>query len=163
MKTSDREPPRSMHRLVGMVLLDLARTFKPLVVFEACFKGAVVGLGMLGTAWVIAPLVESTGHAAVTNTDISRFLLSPAGSLAAILLAFSFLVVSMAEHVGIIAIAATRLGGGDVGLSQTLRVLRGRVASRTVVQPQPTEHAGPFVYAVSGAGGAWVLDSAGSP
>ncbi len=99
--------------------------------FEAAFKGAVIMLGALGTAWVISPLIASTGRAAVTNTDIARFLFSPAGSLAAILLAFSMMLGTMIEHVGVMAIAALHLRGRTVTLAETLSALRS-VALRLV-------------------------------
>jgi glycerophosphoryl diester phosphodiesterase len=122
MKGTESRAP--LHRLAGMVLIDLCRLLKPLIVFETAFKGAAVVVGTLGTAWVVSPLVESTGRAAVTNTDISHFLLSPAGSLAVILLALSFLLASMIEHVGVISIAATHLGGREVTLAETLATLQ---------------------------------------
>jgi glycerophosphoryl diester phosphodiesterase len=125
MKTTTRDDVRApLHRLAGMVLIDLRRVLKPLIVFEAAFKGAAVVLGALGTAWVISPLIETTGRAAVTNTDITRFLLSPAGALAIILLALSFLVGSMIEHIGVISIAAMRPDGREVTMADTLATLR---------------------------------------
>jgi glycerophosphoryl diester phosphodiesterase len=122
--TTDEVPPASPGRLAGTILLDLWRLHKPLIVFEAVFKGAVIVLGALGTAWVISPLIASSGHSAVTNTDIARFLLSPAGLLAAGLLAFSTMLGTMIEHVGVMAIVAPHLRGRNATLSETLAALR---------------------------------------
>ena len=132
METSTRiqaHPP--LYRLAGMVLTDLWRVLKPLIVFETVFKGLALTLGTLGTAWVISPLVESTGHAAVTNTDITSFLLSPAGLLTVVLLALAFLLGSMVEHVGVITIAAAYHGGRNVTAADTLAAFRS-VALRVV-------------------------------
>ncbi|HKI19191.1 MAG TPA: glycerophosphodiester phosphodiesterase family protein [Isosphaeraceae bacterium] len=121
--TTDEVRPPSPGRLAGTILLDLWHVHKPLIIFEAAFKGAVIMVGALGTAWVISPLIASTGRAAVTNTDIARFLLSPAGSLAAILLAFSMMLGTMIEHVGVMAIVALHLRGRNVTLAETLSAL----------------------------------------
>ncbi len=130
--TDDVRPP-SPGGLAGTILRDLWRVYKPLIVFEAAFKGAVITLGALGTAWVISPLIASTGRAAVTNTDIARFLLSPAGSLAAILLAFSMMLGTMIEHVGVMAIAALHLRGRTVTLAETvIRIEVGRAPARLI-------------------------------
>ncbi len=82
------------------------------------------GLGALGTAWVISPLIESSGRAAVTNTDIASFLLSTAGLLTVIMLALSFVLGSMIEHIGVISIASARLEGREVTMADTLATLR---------------------------------------
>jgi glycerophosphoryl diester phosphodiesterase len=122
-------PP--LYRLAGMVFTDLWRVLKPLIVFETAFKGLALALGTLGTAWVISPLVESTGHAAVTNTDITSFMLSPAGILTVVLLALAFLLGSVVELVGVITIAAAYHGGRNVTAADTLAALRS-VALRVV-------------------------------
>ena len=90
---------------------DFRGAFRPLVVFEAVFKAAAVLLGAAGTGWVVGPLIASTGHAAVTNTEIARFLLSPAGIAYLVLIALSLMVATLIEHVGVIAIAAAHLRG----------------------------------------------------
>jgi len=122
-------PP--LHRLAGTVSRDFWRVLEPLIVFEIAFKGAAVLLGALGTAAVISPLIESTGRAAVTNTDILHFLLAPAGLLAIVVSALSVLLGTMIEHIGVIAIAAAQLGGRRVTLAEALTTLRA-VAVRTL-------------------------------
>src|SRR5262249_23953307 len=94
----------------------------PLIIFELAFKGAEVLLGALGTGWIMGPLVASTGHAAVTNTEIARFLVSPAGGAYPILIALSLMLAPLLEHVGLIAIAAAPRRG--------CRVAAGASASR---------------------------------
>jgi glycerophosphoryl diester phosphodiesterase len=117
-------PGQPIPQLAVTVVRDLWRALRPLVVFEAAFKAVAIALGALGAAWVISPLIESTGRAAVTNTDIARFLLSPAGVTAIILLAFFAVLGTMIEHVGVIAIAAIHLRGRDVTLPETLSALK---------------------------------------
>ena len=98
-------PHIRLRALAGRVATDLWSVRWPLVVFEAVFKGVAIVLGAAGTAWVISPLVESSGRSAVANADIARFLITPAGLLAIFLLAFCFILGTMVEHVGVIAIA----------------------------------------------------------
>jgi glycerophosphoryl diester phosphodiesterase len=71
----------------------------------------------------MAPLIASTGHSAVTNTEIARFLLSTAGILYLVLIATSLMAATLIEHVGVIAIAASHLRGRDVTVSDTLATL----------------------------------------
>jgi glycerophosphoryl diester phosphodiesterase len=99
------------------------RALKPLIAFEAAFKGTVVLLGALGAGWVIAPLIASTGRSAVTNTQIARFLFSPAGMVYLVLIALSLIIATLIEHVGVIAIVAAHLRGRDPTVSDTLRGL----------------------------------------
>ena len=101
-----------------------SRALKPLIVFEIAFKGAAMALGAMGTAWVVAPLISRTGRAAVTNADIAEFLLSPAGVCVLLILALSVLLGTMIEHIGVLAIAATNLGGREATLAETLSALR---------------------------------------
>lgn len=125
-KTTMQDPeaggadPPSVRRLARDVGRDLWRALVPLVVFEAAFKGAVFLVGVIGAGWVIAPLIASTGRSAVTNTEIARFLLSPAGLLYLVLIALSLMLATLIEHVGVIAIAAAQLRGRAVTVSGTL-------------------------------------------
>jgi glycerophosphoryl diester phosphodiesterase len=67
----------------------------------------------------------------VTNNDIARFVLSPSGILAVVLLALWSLVGSIIEHIGVIAIAAARLGDREGTAADALRALQS-VALRVV-------------------------------
>jgi glycerophosphoryl diester phosphodiesterase len=119
------ETPQSTLRwLIGRVATDFWRVRWPLVLFEVVFKSVVIVLGAAGASWVISPLIESSGHAAVANADIARFLITPAGLLAIILLAFCFVFGTMVEHVGLIAIAASHLGGREATVAETFSALR---------------------------------------
>ena len=81
METTKRDDANApLYRLAARLSSDLRLVLQPLIIFETVFKGMAVLIGILGTAWVISPLVESTGRAAVTNNDIARFMVSPPGS-----------------------------------------------------------------------------------
>src|SRR5262249_47972636 len=120
---SDEARPPALGRLAQDVVRDLWRALTPLIVFELAFKTAVVLLGALGAGWGLAPLIASTGHSAVTNTEIARVLLSTAGILYLVLIAVSLMVATLIEHVGVIAIAAAHLRGRDVSVTETLSTL----------------------------------------
>src|SRR5262249_6116190 len=97
--------------------------WRPLVAFEVAFKTAVVALGALGAGWIVGPLIASTGHAAVTNTEIARFLVAPAGIAYLVLIALALMLATLIEHVGVIAIAATPLRGRAVTVREPLAAL----------------------------------------
>jgi glycerophosphoryl diester phosphodiesterase len=120
---SAEEAPSSLRRLAGDVWRDFRTSHRPLIVFELAFKGAVVLFGAVGTGWIMGPLIASTGHAAVTNTEIARFLVSPAGIAYLALIALSLMLATLLEHVGVIAIAAARLRGRGLGVRDTLILL----------------------------------------
>jgi hypothetical protein len=61
------------------VISDFRRLFVPLAWFEILYKSGVAILGIAGGTALLAILSRSTGSAAVTNTDIVDFLLSPVG------------------------------------------------------------------------------------
>ncbi len=121
--TTGATPPPSLGRLARDVWRDFWRASRPLIAFEAVFKVAAFLVGALGTGWVIGPLIASTGHAAVTNTEIARFLLSPAGIAYLVLIALSLMVATLIEHIGVIAIAAAHLRGQVLSVRDTLGVL----------------------------------------
>ena len=137
--TTGATPPPSLGRLARDVWRDFWRAFRPLVVFEAVFKAAAFLLGAVGTGWVIGPLIASTGHAAVTNTEIARFLLSPAGIAYLVLIALSLMVATLIEHVGVIAIAAAHLRGQGLTVTGYARRPGGgvRLKLRVVRDLQP--------------------------
>lgn len=121
--TTGEPPPPSLRRLAQGVWRDFRAAFLPLVVFEVVFKGAAVGLGAAGAGWIVGPLIASTGHAAVTNTEIAHFLVSPAGVAYLLLIASSLMVATLLEHVGVIAIAAAQLEGRAASVRDTLAAL----------------------------------------
>jgi glycerophosphoryl diester phosphodiesterase len=121
--TTDATPPTSLQHLTQDVWRDFRRAFTGLIVFEVGFKTAAVLLGAIGTGWIVGPLIASTGHAAVTNTEIARFLLSPAGIAYLVLIGLSLMLATLIEHVGVIAIASAPLRGRAVTVRNTLAAL----------------------------------------
>ncbi len=93
---------------------DFRRAFGGPVGFAVGFKTAVVLLGAIGTGWIVGPLIASTGHSAVTNIEVARFLLSPAGIAYLVRIAMPLRLATLIEHVGVIAIAAAPLRGRAV-------------------------------------------------
>ena len=120
---SGEKPPPPLGLLARDVWRDFRNAFTPLIAFEVAFKGAAVVLGAAGTALILGPLVRSTGHSAVSNTEIVHFLVSPAGVAYLVLLALSLMLATLLEHVGVIAIAAARLQGRAVTIRDTLVAL----------------------------------------
>jgi glycerophosphoryl diester phosphodiesterase len=121
--TTGPAAPPSLRLLARDVWHDFWRAFKPLAFFEVVFRTAMVSLGAVGTAWIVGPLIASTGHAAVTNTEIARFLVSPAGMAYLVLIALSLMLGALIEHIGVIAIAAMNLLGQGVTVRDTLAAL----------------------------------------
>ena len=101
-----RSFPEPLISLAGGVLGDFRRLFVPLAWFELVFKGVVTLFGFAGGAGLLTILMRSTGTAAVTNTDIVEFLLTPVGVLVVALLGLSTLFCTVLEHLGVMAIAA---------------------------------------------------------
>ncbi len=116
-------PLPSLGLLAREVWRDFRRAWKPLVAFEVAFKTAAVALGVLGAGWIVGPLIGSTGHAAVTNAEIVRFLLSPAGIAYLVIFALTLMLATLIEHVGVIAIAAAPLRGQAATVRGTLAAL----------------------------------------
>ena len=111
------------------VLGDFLRVIKPLVIFELLFKLAATGLGMLVALVVLELLSRSVGSAAVTNTEIVDFLLSPIGVLVVAVLGLSALLVIVLEHLGVMAIVARFERGQEV-------TVRGIAAALTFLVPR---------------------------
>jgi glycerophosphoryl diester phosphodiesterase len=105
------------------VLRDFLRVFKPLVIFEVLFKLAAAGLGMLVGSVVLQLLMRSAGTAAVTNTEIVDFLLSPVGVLVVAVIGLSALWITVLEHMGVMAIVARFERGDAVSVSGITRAL----------------------------------------
>ena len=112
--------PASIPALVRSAWGDFRHTLKPLMVFEGILKGTIAVLGLIGTVYVVAPLIERTGHAAVTNTEIAAFLVSPAGLAAGSLILFGTLFASVLEHVGVMVVVALQSRRQPVTAEQTL-------------------------------------------
>jgi len=118
-----RSFPEPLVLLAGGVLGELRRLFVPLAWFELVFKGVVALLGFAGGAALLAILMRGTGSAAVTNTDIVEFLLTPVGIIVVAMLGLSTLLGTVLEHLGVMAIAAQFQRGQKIdalGITRTL-------------------------------------------
>ena len=118
-----RSFPEPLISLASGVLGDFRRLLVPLAWFELVFKGVVALLGFAGGAGLLAILMQSTGTAAVTNTDIVEFLLTPVGVLVVAMLGLSTLLGTVLEHLGVMAIAARFQRGQKIdalGIARTL-------------------------------------------
>jgi glycerophosphoryl diester phosphodiesterase len=122
--------------LLGLVVRrlpgDLRRALPTMIVYEVCFRTLMTSLAAPLVAWLVAMLVARSGSAAISNTAIFRFLLTPAGLAMAIVLAVSYLLGQLLLIAGLMAIAAMALRGQllkieqamSVALRSSLRLLR---------------------------------------
>ena len=106
---------------------DFLRVIKPLVIFEILFKLVATGLGMLVASVVLQVLTRYVGSAAVTNTEIVDFLLSPIGVLVVAVLGVSALLVTVLEHLGVMAIVARFERGQEVSVQGIAAALTGLI------------------------------------
>ena len=109
-----RMPPEPILALAAGVLADFRRAFVPLTWFEIVFKSLVAAFSFVGGWGLLAILLRSTGVSAVTNTDIAEFFLSPTGVLVAVLIGLSALLITILEHLGVMAIVARTQQGQKV-------------------------------------------------
>ncbi len=120
---ADRSFPEPLITLASGVLGSFRRLLVPLAWFELVFKGVVTLLGFAGGAGLLAILTHSTGTAAVTNTDIVVFLLTPVGIVVVAMLGLSTLLCTVVEHLGVMTIAAQFQRGQPLdalGITRTL-------------------------------------------
>src|SRR4051812_20797977 len=115
-----------MPSLPAAVWADFRRTAGPLAAYEVVFKLLAGSVLVPASGWLLAWLVATTGHTAVSNTDILTFLLTPAGVLAAGVVGVAALSASLLEHTGALAVIALTLGGRRVTVGRAvLAVLAG--------------------------------------
>ncbi len=107
------EPKSDSHRsgsLLGLVAAslpgDLRRALPTMILYEACFRILLSVLAAPLVAWLVAMLVARSGSAAVSNTAIVGFLLSPSGLTVTVLIAVSYLLGQLLLVAGLMAIAA---------------------------------------------------------
>ena len=79
-------------RLAARLPGDLRRCLPTMIAYEICFRTIAAMLGAPLLAWVVGMLVARSGSAAVSNTAIARFLLTPEGLAAAVVLVMAYLV-----------------------------------------------------------------------
>jgi glycerophosphoryl diester phosphodiesterase len=103
-----------------------------MILYEICFRVLLTVLAAPLVGWLVAMLVARSGSAAVSNTAIASFLLTPAGLAAALLFAVGYLLGQLLLIAGLMAIAAMALRRKPmridramaVALRSSLRLLR---------------------------------------
>src|SRR5262249_61202266 len=101
------------------------RVVPAMIAYEIIFRAFILALAAPVAAWVVGALVARSGSAAVSNTAIAHFLLTPAGMAAALLWALGYLLGQLLLSAGLMALAALALGGrrgsagGALGISLT--------------------------------------------
>src|SRR5512135_141392 len=100
---------------------EAARRGVPLMIaYEVVFRALVLALGAPVTAWMFGALVKRSGTAAVSNTAIAGFLLTPTGLAAALLWALGYLLGQLLLSAGLMALAALALADRRVTLGHAL-------------------------------------------
>jgi glycerophosphoryl diester phosphodiesterase len=91
-----------------------------MVAYEVVVRALILALGAPATAWAVGVLVRRSGTAALSNTAIARFLLTPAGLAAAMLSALAYLLGQLLLSAGLMALAALALAERRVALGHAL-------------------------------------------
>ena len=115
-------PTGIFDRLAARLPGDLRRCLPTMIVYEICFRIIATVLGAPILAWVVGVLVARSGSAAVSNTAIGRFLLTPSGLAAAFVLAMGYLVGQLVLMAGLMAIAALALSGRPLSVGHAMGV-----------------------------------------
>jgi len=103
-----------------------------MILYEICFRVLLTVLTAPLVAWLIAMLISRSGSAAVSNTAIVGFVLTPAGLAASLVIAMSYLLGQLLLIAGLMSIAATALRerpmridrAMGIALRSSLRLLR---------------------------------------
>src|SRR5271166_4398983 len=98
--------PLTVSALAGCVWRDFMRSRRALFVYEVLFK--------LATVWVVAPVVAvllaailaTAGHVAVSNLDILDFLVTPTGLIYAALVGTFATALLLFEQAGVMVLVA---------------------------------------------------------
>jgi glycerophosphoryl diester phosphodiesterase len=106
--------------LVQRVSGDLRRAWLALLLYEIAFHTLAIVLAAPLVAWTVSALVTMSGSAAVSNTAIARFLLTPAGLAATVVLASGTLLGELLFSAGLMTIGAMALAGKPVSASQAI-------------------------------------------
>ncbi len=109
-------------RLAAGLPGDLRRCLPTMIAYEICFRTIAAMLGAPLLAWVVGMLVARSGSAAVSNTAIARFLLTPEGLAAAVVLVMAYLVGQLLLTAGLMAIAALALSGRPLSVGHAMGV-----------------------------------------
>jgi glycerophosphoryl diester phosphodiesterase len=92
-----------------------------MIAYEVVFRALILTLAAPVAAWAIGALVARSGSAAVSNTAIARFLLTPAGLAMALVWVLGYLLGQLLLSAGLMALAALALAGRRVTLVHSLR------------------------------------------
>ncbi len=98
--------PRPSSALASSVSHDFRRAWRGLLVFELGFKLLEAWLLVPALGLLLSAALARSGRAAVSNTDILDFLLSPAGLVYAAVLGIVAVALLLLEQAGIMVIAA---------------------------------------------------------
>ena len=107
-------------RLAARLPGDLGRCLPTMVVYEICFRTIATVIGAPILAWVVRMLVARSGSAAVSNSAIGGFLITPSGLAAAFVLAMGYLVGQLVLMAGLVAIAALSLSGRPMSVGHAI-------------------------------------------
>jgi glycerophosphoryl diester phosphodiesterase len=112
----------TFRRLAAGLPGDLRRCLPTMIAYEICFRTIAAMLGAPLLAWVVGMLVARSGSAAVSNTAIARFLLTPEGLAAAVVLVMAYLVGQLLLTAGLMAIVALSLSGRPLSVGHAMGV-----------------------------------------
>jgi glycerophosphoryl diester phosphodiesterase len=98
----------------------VCRGVPTMIAYEVVFRALILALGAPVAAWAVGALVARSGSAAVSNTAIARFLLTPAGLAVALLWALGYLFGQLLLSAGLMALAALALAGRRMTLGHAL-------------------------------------------
>src|SRR5262249_58427865 len=73
-----------------------------MIAYEVAFRALILTLGAPAAAWTVGALVARSGSAALSNTAIARFLLTPAGLAVALLWVLGYLLGQLLLSAGLI-------------------------------------------------------------
>src|SRR5262245_61645164 len=96
------------------------RVVPAMIAYEVVFRAFLLALAAPLAAWVVGVLVTRSGSAAVSNTAIARFLITPAGIAVAVLWALGYLLGQLLLSAGLMTLAALALAGRRVSLGHAL-------------------------------------------
>ena len=105
-------PASILRHMAARLPGELRRCLPTMIVYEVCFRTIATALGAPILAWLVGMLVARSGSAAVSNAAIARFLLTPSGLAAVLVLAMGYLVGQLVLMAGLMAIAALRFRAG---------------------------------------------------
>jgi glycerophosphoryl diester phosphodiesterase len=93
-----------------------------MISYEIIYRVLVTILGLPLAAWILDELVARSGSAAVSNTAIAKFILTPSGFLAAVWLAVGYLLGQLWLSSGFMVLAALSVAGRRVSVRDGLKV-----------------------------------------